>query len=57
MDLKAIAFGPKDNLQLKVIGLPIPALAIVERILVRKDPQLRALYQAIPPMVGARRID
>ncbi|KAL9693185.1 hypothetical protein quinque_012470 [Culex quinquefasciatus] len=57
MDLKAIAFGPKDNLQLKVLGLPIPALAIVERILVRKDPQLRALYQAILPMVGARRID
>lgn len=41
------------NPQLKIIGQPLPALAIVERIVVQKDPELGELYEVIAPSVGA----
>ncbi|KAL1376284.1 hypothetical protein pipiens_016983 [Culex pipiens pipiens] len=54
LDLETCIVESSTNPQLKVIGQPLPALAIVERIVVQKDPELGALYEAIAPSVGAR---
>uniref|UniRef100_A0A8D7ZSG5 (northern house mosquito) hypothetical protein n=1 Tax=Culex pipiens TaxID=7175 RepID=A0A8D7ZSG5_CULPI len=54
LDLETCIVESSTNPQLKIIGQPLPALAIVERIVVQKDPELGALYEVIAPSVGAR---
>ncbi|XP_052567203.1 uncharacterized protein LOC120431952 [Culex pipiens pallens] len=54
LDLETCIVKSSTNPQLKIIGQPLPALAIVERIVVQKDPELGALYEVIAPSVGAR---
>ncbi|KAL1376280.1 hypothetical protein pipiens_016979 [Culex pipiens pipiens] len=43
-----------DGEELRIYGRRLPALAIVERIVVAKDPKLSALFEVTAPRVGSR---
>ncbi|KAL1376279.1 hypothetical protein pipiens_016978, partial [Culex pipiens pipiens] len=45
INLRANHFGPKNNRHLRVYGQGLPALVIVERIVLHKDPALSARYE------------
>lgn len=52
--LRVVTQGPNDGRFLRIKGHRLPALAIVERIVVHQDPWLSARYEVIPPSTGAR---
>ncbi|XP_039453203.1 uncharacterized protein LOC120432138 [Culex pipiens pallens] len=54
INLRANQIGSKNARHLRVYGRRLPALAIVERIVVHKDPALSARYEVTPPRIGAR---
>uniref|UniRef100_A0A8D8B006 (northern house mosquito) hypothetical protein n=1 Tax=Culex pipiens TaxID=7175 RepID=A0A8D8B006_CULPI len=54
INLRANQIGSKNARHLRVYGQGLPALAIVERIVVHKDPALSARYEVTPPRIGAR---
>ncbi|KAL1376281.1 hypothetical protein pipiens_016980 [Culex pipiens pipiens] len=51
LNLTTCIVGPKKNRKLKIMGRTIPALAVVERIVVHKDPELCELYSVVTPSV------
>lgn len=54
INLRANQIGSKNARHLRVYGRRLPALAIVERIVVHKDTALSARYEVTPPRIGAR---